>query len=50
MSTIAVVSIEALRSMFEADIIRVVDVIMTIAVVIMTISMMIIMVISIIIA
>ena len=43
MSTIAVVSIEALWSMFEAEIIRVVDVIMTI-------SMMIIMFVSMIIA
>ena len=43
MSTIAVVSIEALWSVFEAEIIRVVDVIMTI-------SMMIIMFVSMIIA
>ena len=40
MSTIAVVSIEALRTMFEAEIIRVVDVIMTISmIIIMVISM-----------
>ena len=40
MSTITVVPIEALRSMFEAEIIRVVDVIMTISmIIIMVISM-----------